>query len=139
MFKNPAKACAALKVALHPWRWKQSKQCEKAWGPAVTFAEKFCVRNKLPTEAFEATVLRFSLKRRARVMRWVLSLNPNYFVADREFVRSVGRISRMEDFHSEALDFHNHPSGQGFCHRVLGLRVSKKRLRHLLRVTLAHR
>ncbi len=105
----------------------------------MTFAEKFCVRNKLPPEAFEATVLRFSLKPHARVVHWVLRLNPNYFAADREFVRSVGRISRFEDFPSEALDFDDHPDGQGFFHRVLGLRVSKKRLRHLVHKTLAQR
>lgn len=104
----------------------------------MTFAEKFCARNKVPPEAFEATVLRFALKPRARVVRWLLNLNPNYFVADREFVRSVGRISRIEDFHAEALDFDDHPNGQGVCHRVLGLRVSKKRLRHLVHETLAH-
>ncbi len=103
----------------------------------MTFSEKFCAKHNVRPEDFEATVLRLSLRPAARLFRPILNLNPDYFAADREFVRGVGRISRIEDFGSEAQDFADHPDGRGFCHQSLGLRISRQRLRKLVRDTLA--
>jgi hypothetical protein len=99
----------------------------------MTFSEKFCAKHNGRPEDFEATVLRMSLKPSARLFQPILNLNPHYFAADREFVRGVGRISRIEDFGSEAHDFTEHPDGSGFFHRSLGLRISRRRLLKLVR------
>lgn len=102
----------------------------------MTFAEKFCAKHNVHPADFEATVLRRSLRPAARVLRPFLNLNPSYFAADREFVRGVGRISRLDEFQTEAQDFAHHPDGRGFGHRTLGLRVSRERLRRIVRDTL---
>jgi hypothetical protein len=102
----------------------------------MTFAEKYCAKNNLHPSEFEAVVLRRSLRPAARLLRWLLNLNPNYFAADRDFVRGVGRISRFDEFQTEAQDFAHHPDGRGFCHRTLALRVSRERLSRLVRETL---
>jgi hypothetical protein len=103
----------------------------------MNFAEKFCAKNQIQPEDFVPTVLRLTLRPAARSIRTLLSFNPDYFAADREFVRGVGRISRLEDFNSEAEDFMQDPDARGFLHQRLGLRVSRRRLRHLVRDTLA--
>jgi hypothetical protein len=102
----------------------------------MTFAEKYCAKNGIHPADYEAAVLRQALRPAARILRPFLNLNPNYFAADREFVRAVGRISRLDDFHAESLDFTDHPDGRGFCHRTLGWRVSRERLRRIVRETL---
>ena len=102
----------------------------------MNFSEKFCATRQVRPEDFEATVLRLTLRPTARLLRPLLDLNPNYFAADREFIRGVGRISRLEDFGSEAEDFANNPYNCDFLHRALRLRVSRRRLRDLVRGTL---
>jgi hypothetical protein len=103
----------------------------------MTFAEKFCrLRNVQPAE-FEKIVLRLSLTPAARFLRPLLSLNRNYFASDRELVRDVGRIKRIEDFAAEAADFSYKPYNRGFLHRTLRLRISRRRLRDLVRQTFA--
>ena len=85
---------------------------------------------------FEETVLRLTLRPIARIFRPALNLNPDYFAADREFIRGVGRISQLKNFESEADDFIHNPVGRDFLHRKLGLRVSRLLLRRLVRDTL---
>jgi len=103
----------------------------------MTFAEKFCAKRKVHPQDFEATVLRLTLRPAARVLRPLLNLNPDYFAADREFIRGVGRISRLQDFNSEEQDYTHNPHNRDFLHRTLRLRVSRRRLRNLVRDTLA--
>lgn len=102
----------------------------------MTFAEKYCAKNGVDPADYEAVVLRQALRPTARILRLFLNLNPNYFAADRDFVRGVGRISRLDDFQAESVDFTHHPAGRGFCHRTLGWRVSRERLRRIVRETL---
>jgi hypothetical protein len=102
----------------------------------MTFAEKFCAQRKIPPEAFEPTVLRLALRSVARLLAPLLNLNRDYFTADREFIRCVGRISRRQEFEAEALDFALDSNGRDFWHRTLKLRVSRRRLRHLVREVL---
>lgn len=102
----------------------------------MTFAEKFCRRHHIHPSDYEAVVLRLSLRPITRLLRPILNLNPSYFAADREFIRGVGRLTRLADFHAEAQDFVQHPDGRGFLHRTLTLRVSRELLHNLLRDTL---
>lgn len=102
----------------------------------MTFAEKYCAKHGVYRADYEAVVLRKALRPTARILRVFLELNPNYFAADRDFVRGVGRISQLDEFYAESLDFAHHPGGRGFCHRTLGWRVSRERLRRIVRETL---
>lgn len=102
----------------------------------MNFAEKFCAKRQVDPPDYEATVLRLALHRRARFLRPLLNLHPDYFAADRAFVRGVGRIARVADFESEAQDFSHDPDNRGFFHRTLRLRVSRRRLRNLVRTIL---
>jgi hypothetical protein len=102
-------------------------------GNMATFAEKFCARHNLPPEKYEETVLKYSLFPAAQWLRPVLLLKANYFAADREFVRGVGRLTRSSGFDSEAQDFLYHPNNRGFLRRVFKLRVSARRLSRVVR------
>jgi hypothetical protein len=99
----------------------------------VTFAEKFCARHGLAIEKYEAVVLQRALYPAARWLRPVLGLNTNYFAADREFIRGVGRLTRSSSFESEAEDYLYHRNNRGFLRRVFKLRVSAKRLSRLVK------
>ena len=102
----------------------------------MNFAERFCAKRQVHPADYEAVAFRLSLHRAARLLRPLLNLNPNYFASDREFIRSVGRISRVADFAPEAQDFSYDPANRGFFHRTLRLRVSRQRLHSLVRDTL---
>ena len=102
----------------------------------MTFAERFCAQHHIAPEAYETAVLRRSLHTLARLLRPLLDLFPAYFSADREFVRGVGRISRLREFEGEAQDFAQDPANRGILRQRLRLRISTRRLRHLVRATL---
>ena len=72
----------------------------------------------------------------ARVLQPVLALSPDYFAADREFVRSVGRIRRRRDFEAEAFDYVHDPLNRGVLRQGLRLRVSARKMRHLVWATM---
>lgn len=101
-----------------------------------SFAERFCTARKIHPAGYDEAVLRLTLRPVARVLRPILNLNRDYFASDRELIRDVGRISRLEDFEAEAQDFSQNPYNRGLLHRVLRLRVSRRRLRALVRETL---
>jgi hypothetical protein len=101
-----------------------------------SFAEKFCAARKVHPAEFEEVVLRLTLRPMARVLRPILNLNRDYFASDRELIRDVGRITRLENFEAEAQDFSQNPYNQGLLHRGLRLRVSRRRLRGLVRETM---
>lgn len=102
----------------------------------MTFAEKFCATRGIAPEQYEDAVMRLTLRPLARLLRPLLAFYPNYFAADRELVRSVGRISRVRDFEDEALDFAYNPINRGFFRQKLRLRVSSRRLLALVEATL---
>ncbi len=102
----------------------------------ITFAEKFCAQRHLAPEKYEAAVLRLTLHAPARVLRPVLALVPDYFVADREFVRGVGRIRLLREFEGEAFDYAHDPLNRGWLRRGLRLRVSTRKMRRLVWATL---
>ena len=72
----------------------------------------------------------------ARLLRPLLGLFPGYFSADREFVRGVGRITRLRDFEAEAQDFAHDPANRGILRQKLRLRTSTRRMRQLVHATL---
>lgn len=102
----------------------------------MTFADKFCAQNRVPPEEFVEAVLRLALRPKARAVRWLLALIPDYFAADRELIISVGRLQRLEAFDAEVMDFMYDPNNRGFLRRAMNLRVSTRRLYSLMRTTL---
>lgn len=71
----------------------------------------------------------------ARPLRTLLGILPDYFAADREFLRCVGDIRSRRFFHAEAGEFHAHASNRGICRRFLRLRVSAERVRQIMEET----
>jgi len=102
----------------------------------MTFAEKFCAQRELSLEDYEAAVLRQTLHAAARLLRPLLALAPEYFSADRQFVRGVARISRLRDFEPEAWDFAHDPNNRGFLRQGLRLRISTRKMRRLVWTTM---
>jgi hypothetical protein len=99
----------------------------------ATFAEKFCAKHGLPPEKYDKSVLRRSLYPAARLLRPVLVLKANYFAADHEFIRRVGRLTRLGGFEAEVNEFLYDPNNRGFLRRVFKLRASARRLRRIVR------
>jgi hypothetical protein len=105
-------------------------------GLTMNFSEKFCASRGLPPEKYEETVMRLALRPLARLLWPLLAFYPNYFAADRDLVRAVGRLSRVRDFEDEAVDFAHNPVNRGFFRQTLQLRVSTRRLLNLVEQTL---
>lgn len=99
----------------------------------ATFAEEFCARRNLAPEKYEEFVLNDSFYPAARLLRPVLMLKADFFAADHEFIRRVGRLKRLGGFEAEVQDFLYDPNNRGFLRRVLKLRVSARRLRCVVR------
>jgi hypothetical protein len=105
----------------------------------ATFAEKVCAKHGLCPEKYEKIVLRNSLYPAARLLRPVLVLKANYFAADHEFIRRVGRLTRLGGFEAEVQDFLYDPNNRGFLRRVFKLRASARRLRRMVRELMEQR
>lgn len=71
----------------------------------------------------------------ARPLRRLLATLPDYFAAEREFLRGVGDIRSRRFFHAEAGEFHTHAANRGICRRFLRLRVSAERVRRIMEET----
>jgi hypothetical protein len=105
----------------------------KMTSPLRTFSERFCERYRLPPESYAPEMLRRVLYPRARWLAPVIRLfSPGIFDADCDFVRGVGQIRRAEDLDGEVSDFHLHPRNRGFLRRILKIRVSCRRVSHLV-------
>jgi hypothetical protein len=98
----------------------------------MTFCERFCARFGVRPERYEKAVLRRCLYPLARVLRPLLALNRRYFEADRDFIRGVGRITRLGQFNYEAGEYMHNPANRGFLRQRLKLRTSVSRLHRLV-------
>ena len=102
-----------------------------------TFAELYCDKHGLSPEQYESVVLRRALYPHARLLAPFLRLlQPEYFAADLDFVRSVARLRRFREFFYEAEEFAHHPANRGFWRLNANLRVSSRALRRMVRGTL---
>ena len=105
-----------------------------------TFAECFCAQNQIKPADFARCVLKRSLTPQTRWVRWFLPLiEPAHFTADFDLIYSVGELRRLREFPDEVTRFNAHPANCGWLRRKLGLRVSSRRLRGLVRTTLPRR
>lgn len=98
-----------------------------------SFAELFCARHNLSLEQFEEEVIARSIHYHAtllwRLINWV---HPDYFTADRQFIRALADVRSLRDFRVESSAFTHHPANRGFLRRMLKVRVSSGRLRRLI-------
>lgn len=97
-----------------------------------SFRERYCAFHAVPLEEFEEHLLLRSLYFHARMIRTFLNFFPGYFVPDRDFIRSVGDLRSRRFFHAEAGEYHTSEGNRGFMRRILRLRVSADRTRHLM-------
>lgn len=95
-----------------------------------TFAEKFCRHFNVPPDRFEKEVLRKALYPLARYFRRLL---PDYMrAADRSFVAGIGRLRHRRDLALEVAEFQRDPRNQSFSRNRLRLRISARRMQHLV-------
>jgi len=106
--------------------------------PRGTFAAKFCAHYHITMEHYEDTVLERTLYPVARHLQTFLAVRANYFAPDRDFVRGVGRSTRMRDFEQEVQDYVHDPANRGFLRKTLGLRISTRRMRRIAHELLDH-
>jgi hypothetical protein len=100
---------------------------------AETFASRYCAIHGIERAAYGNVVLRAALYPHARA---IFSFLPRRSLAvDREFVESVGRLRRAEDFKSKLQDFRDDPNGRTWLRNRLRLRLSSRRLHRLVRAT----
>lgn len=95
---------------------------------SLTFAEKFCARYGISPADYENEMLRRSLYPTGKLVRLLVSSDANYFVPDREFIRGVGKLTRVQGFGAEVWAFTVNPENSRFLRLRLKMRVSAKRV-----------
>jgi hypothetical protein len=94
----------------------------------VTFAEKFCARYGVSPADYEKEMLRRSLYPTGKLVRLLVSSDANYFLPDRDFIRGVGKLTRLQGFGAEVWAFTVNPENSRFHRLRLKMRVSAKRV-----------
>lgn len=97
-----------------------------------TFRERYCELYKLEPAKFEQHVFYRTLYWHTWPVVWLLFLVPDFFLADREFIRGVGDMRSRRQFHAESSDFQSHRSNRTILRSWLRFRVSTKRVRDLV-------
>ena len=101
------------------------------------FVTTFCQQHGLTPVQFNDVVFRKALFPHARLLAPViLKIAPRYFEPDFDFVRNVGEMRRLRDYHAEADAFFSHPNNRGFLRLALRLRISVTRLSDLMESSL---
>lgn len=99
---------------------------------APTFAEKFCARYGISLADYEQEMLRRSLYPTGKLVRMLVSGDANYFLPDRDFIRGVGKLTRVQGFGAEVWAFTMNPENSRFLRLRLKMRVSAGRVFHQL-------
>ncbi len=92
-----------------------------------SFQEKFCRHFAVPADRYPEAMLRRTLYRRARWLRWFLPYD--FISADRDFIHGVGRLTRRGDFSSEVKEFQRDARNRNFWRSLARCRVSSTRMR----------
>ncbi|MBI4625606.1 MAG: hypothetical protein HY736_20600 [Verrucomicrobia bacterium] len=106
----------------------------------ATFSELFCQRHHIAPERFVRAMFWRCLHRRTWIfVPFIRLVDDDYFSADYDLIRGVGRITKASDLADELADFYSHPRNHTFARRRLGLRVSVGRLSHIVHEVLPGR
>ncbi len=102
-----------------------------------TFANYYCARYRVPPEHFDRAVLVRSLYPPARLLYPFISrIYPDFFDADLDLVRTVGRLRHPRQFHDACVDYRHHLAHTSLARRALRLRLSVRALYKLLAHTI---
>jgi hypothetical protein len=102
-----------------------------------TFEEKFCAEYGVARERYEDAVFWRCLHRPAWVFAAVLRMvSSEYFAADYDLIRGVGRLRTAERLGDELDNFYSHLGNHGFFRRRLRMRISVRRLITIVHVLL---
>lgn len=110
-----------------------ARQAASATQLMPTFAELFCERYRVHPDRFNRAVFWRCLHRRAwLVAPFLRVLSPNYFAADYDLIRDIGRLTRAGALGDDLADFYSHPRNIGFARRRLKFRLSIRRVTKLV-------
>lgn len=102
-----------------------------------TFANHYCAQYRVPAENFDRAVLVRSLYLPARLLYPFISrIHPDFFDADLDLVRTVGRLRHPRQFHDACVDYRHHLAHTSLARRALRLRLSVRALYKLLAQTI---
>jgi len=94
----------------------------------ASFAERFCKQYGIPPERYVEEMLNRSLYPQARWFAWLVNfVYSDYFYVDRELIRDLGLLNRVEAMQRQFDEFHYQPVNRRFLRRQLRLRVSERR------------
>ena len=94
-----------------------------------SLSDRICEKLGLHPNQFENEVFQRCLYGKARVLRPLLQIyNHNFFEADRDFVRRIGKIRRREELTRELDEFYYHPKNGNWLRRRLKLRISCRKV-----------
>jgi len=106
-------------------------------GQRPAFIAVYCAQTGLTPAQFNQEIFRKALFPHARLLApLILKVAPRYFEPDLDFVRNVGEMRRLRDFHAEADAFFSHPDNRGPLRMALRLRISVTRLSNLMEAAL---
>ena len=98
-----------------------------------TFQELFCERYCVHPDKFASAVFWHCLHRRAWLIApFVRYLTPEFFAADYDLIRDMGRLTRARALADDLADFYSHPNNVGFARRRLKVRLSVRRVTKLV-------
>lgn len=101
-----------------------------------TFAQLYAAQNGLPPGEAERDIFLRCLHPHARLLRPLLDFAvPLNFSADRDLIRNVALLTDPHEFRYDAAAHRHHPEAGGLWRRGLLLRVSMRRLHHLVWTT----
>jgi hypothetical protein len=99
-----------------------------------TFAERFCRHHRIPPERYRFAMFCRCMYWRALILSPVLwLLRKEHFGADFELISNVGFICKREELDVEIDAYAMHVDNRNFSRRVLRLRISTKRVRHVVK------
>ena len=95
----------------------------------ATFTELYCQRYRVRTERYVRSMFWRCLHPRTWLLVPFLKLiAPDYFAADYDLIRNVGRLTHAGGLTEDLADFHTHPLNGSFARRRLRLRLSVRRV-----------
>jgi len=98
-----------------------------------TFAKLFCEHYHVAPQRYQRAVFWRCLHRRAWVLApLLLLLNRDFFTADFDLIERIRTLKSASELYGEVDDFNAHPWNCGFARRWLRMRLSIRRLTHLV-------
>jgi hypothetical protein len=93
------------------------------------FAELYCQYYRVPPERYASSMFWRCLHRRTWLLVPFLKLvSSDYFSADHDLIRDVGRLTRATGLTEDLGDYHTHPLNGSFARRRLRFRISVRRV-----------